>query len=81
MQVPIATHPGSDPGQQTFFSHRPLKDYLNALGAAGLAVVAAEEPTSHREPPPGPRHRGQKRSFEEIPVFLALKAVRLPASP
>ncbi len=77
MAVPISTHPGSDPGQQTFFQHRPLSQYLNALGAAGLAVVAAEELLTHREPPPGPRHRGQKRSFEEIPVFLALKVVRV----
>lgn len=76
MQVPIATHPGSDPGQHTFFHHRPLKDYLTALGQAGLAVVEADEPVTHREPPPGPRHRGQKRAFDEIPVFLALKAIR-----
>lgn len=78
MQVPIATHPGSEPGRHTFFHHRPLKDYLTALGRAGLAVVEADEPVTHREPPPGPRHRGQKRAFDEIPVFLALKAVRLP---
>jgi len=81
MQVPIATHPGSDPGQHTHFHHRPLKDYINALSAAGLAVIGAEEPVTHREPPHGPRHRGQKRSFEEIPVFLALKAVKLQPSP
>ena len=77
MAIPIATHPGSDPGQQTFFHHRPLSEYLVALGQAGLGVVAAEEPTTHREPPPGVRQRGQKRSFDEIPVFLARKAVRL----
>ncbi|HOA74345.1 MAG TPA: methyltransferase domain-containing protein [Phycisphaerae bacterium] len=78
MAVPIATHPGSDPGQHTYFHHRPLQDYINALGAAGLAVVAAEEPVTHREPPRGARYRGQKRSFQEIPVFLALKALKLP---
>lgn len=77
MQVPIATHPGSNPGQQTFFHHRPLREYIDALGQAGLAVIAADEPVTHRQPPPGPRHRGQQRSFEEIPVFLALKAVRI----
>lgn len=80
MQVPIATHPGSNPGQQTLFHHRPLRNYINALGQASLAVVAADEPTTHRQPPPGPRHRGQQRSFEEIPVFLALTVVRLNSS-
>jgi ubiquinone/menaquinone biosynthesis C-methylase UbiE len=79
LQVPIATHPGSDPGQHTFFHHRSLGEYVNALGRAGMAVVAAEEPTTHREPPPGLRHRGQKRAFDEIPVFLAMKAVRIPS--
>jgi ubiquinone/menaquinone biosynthesis C-methylase UbiE len=79
LQVPIATHPGSDPGRQTLFHHRSLGDCISGLGRAGLAVVAAEELTTHREPPPGPRHRGHKRSFEEIPVFLALKAVRWTA--
>lgn len=79
MRVPIATHPGRDPGQHTWFHHRSLHACINLLGAAGLAVIAAEEPVTHREPPPGPRHRGQKRSFEEIPVFLAMKVIRLPS--
>ncbi|MBP7936522.1 MAG: class I SAM-dependent methyltransferase [Phycisphaerae bacterium] len=78
MRVPIATHPGREPGQHTVFHHRPLADYLNALGRAGLAVVAGEEPLTHREPPPGPRAKGLKRAGEEIPVFLAIKAMRLP---
>jgi ubiquinone/menaquinone biosynthesis C-methylase UbiE len=77
LEVPIATHPGSNPGQQTFFHHHPLSAYINALGKSNLAVVAAQEPITHREPPPGPCHKGQKRSFDEIPVFLALKAIRL----
>lgn len=78
MRVPIATHPGSEPSRHTMFHHRPLADYLNALGRAGLAVVACEEPRTHREPPPGPRARALRRANEEIPVFLAIKAVRLP---
>ncbi|HOW71223.1 MAG TPA: methyltransferase domain-containing protein [Phycisphaerae bacterium] len=78
MTVPIATHPGREPDEHTMFHHRPLADYLNALGRAGLAVVACEEPLTHREPPPGPRAKGLKRAGEEIPVFLAFKAMRLP---
>ncbi len=77
MNIPIATRPGKDPGQQTVFHHRPLADYINALGAARLAVVACEEPLSHRRADPGGRSRGENRAAEEIPVFLALKAIRL----
>ena len=77
LDIPIATRPGRDPSQHTTFHHRPLADYINALGAAGLAVVACEEPLSHRRADAGGRSRGENRAAEEIPVFLALKAVRI----
>ena len=77
MSVPIATHPGRDPEQQTLFYHRPLADYLNALGHAGLAVIAAEELLTHRKSEPGGRSRAENRAASEFPVFLALKAVKL----
>jgi SAM-dependent methyltransferase len=77
MNVPIATRPGRDPGQQTVFYHRPLAAYLNALGDAGLAVVACEELLTHRRSEPGGHSRGENRAGLEIPVFLALKAQRI----
>jgi ubiquinone/menaquinone biosynthesis C-methylase UbiE len=77
MSIPIATHPGAEPGQQTLFFHRPLADIINALGRAGLAVVAAEEPLTHRQSEPGGRSRGENRAAWEFPVFLALKVVKL----
>ena len=77
MTIPIATHPGSDPGTHTLFFHRPLAAYLNALGEAGLAVVACEELLSHHKSEPGGHSRGENRSRQEFPVFLALKAVKL----
>lgn len=77
LTIPIATHPGREPGQQTLYHHRPLADYLNALGRAGLAVVATEEPCTHRRAQPGGRSRGENRAADEFPVFLALKAVRV----
>lgn len=76
LSVPIATHPGRNPRQQTLFHHRPLADYLNALGRAGLAVVAAEELLTHRRPQPGGRSRAENRAVEEFPIFLALKALK-----
>lgn len=80
MRIPIATHPGRDPSLQTFFHHRPLAEYVNALGSVGLAVVACEEPLTHRRAAPGGRSRGENRAAAEIPVFLALKAVRFGAA-
>ncbi len=80
MQVPIATHPGSDPGVKTVFHHRPLAAYLNALASAGLCLDTCEELLTHRSPPPGPRHEGLTRSMSEIPVFLALRAVKPSAA-
>jgi ubiquinone/menaquinone biosynthesis C-methylase UbiE len=77
LHVPIATRPGRDPGQQTIFYHRPLADYLNALGDAGLAVVACEELLTHRRAEPGGHSRGENRAGLEFPVFLALKAQRI----
>jgi ubiquinone/menaquinone biosynthesis C-methylase UbiE len=77
MEIPIATHPGSDPGQHTRYFHRPLAEYINALGSSGLAVTACEEPLTHRTTAPGARSRGENRSRQEFPVFLALRAVRL----
>jgi ubiquinone/menaquinone biosynthesis C-methylase UbiE len=77
MSIPIATHPGADPGQQTFFYHRPLADIVNALGGTGLAVVACEELLTHRQSQPGGHSRGEQRAAREFPVFLALKAIKL----
>lgn len=79
MTIPIATHPGSDPSTHTIFFHRPVAAYINALGAAGMAVTSSEELMSHHKSEPGGHSRGENRSRQEFPVFLALKAVRLPA--
>lgn len=77
MSVPIATHPGAAPGQQTFFYHRPLAGVICALGAAGLAVVACEELLTHRQSQPGGHSRGENRAAREFPIFLALRSVKL----
>ncbi len=77
MTIPIATHPGSDPGIKTLFFHRPVSAYINAIGAAGMAIVACEELLSHHKSEPGGHSRGENRSRQEFPVFVALKAVKL----
>jgi ubiquinone/menaquinone biosynthesis C-methylase UbiE len=62
MAVPIATRPGADPTLHTVFFHRPLATYIGALGAAGLAVVTAEELYSHHTSEPGGHSRGENRA-------------------
>lgn len=77
LEIPITTHPGKDSGEQTAFHHRSLAELLTALGAGGLAVTACEELYSHRRSQgSGPFSKAEHRAAEEIPVFLALKAVK-----
>jgi len=77
MNIPIATHPGLDPNEHTNFFHRPLSTVLTALGDAGLATTACEELTGHRQSEPGPRARAENRARQEIPLFFAIRAVKL----
>ena len=79
LAAPIRTHPGmpADPSRTTSW-HRPISHYLNACGAAGLAVVKAEELCSHRRGTKGPRFGAEDRAAKEFPLFLALGLVRLP---
>jgi SAM-dependent methyltransferase len=56
--------------------HRPLEVYINALGLAGLRVDAMEEWASRRTSKPGPRAEAENHARREIPLFLAIRAVR-----
>ncbi len=69
MAVPLDGRPGAG-GTTTF--HRPLSAYVSALAGEGFAVDALEEPADD----PGLRGRGEHRINADIPLFLALRAVR-----
>jgi len=75
-KVGIAVHPGSNPSQQVWAFHRPLQTYVNALATAGLLVDRLEEWTSHRVSDPGPKAAAEDTARKEIPLFLALRAVK-----
>jgi len=78
LAVPIRTHPGVvDDHSRTLSFHRPLSAYLNACGAAGLGVIAAEELCSHRRGTKGARSAAEDRAAREFPLFLVLAAVAL----
>lgn len=77
LKVPIQMQPGYAPKLITFTYHRPLTLYIGALAAAGLAVNQLEEWVSHRVSKPGKRKQAEDHSRNEIPLFMAIGAVRL----
>ena len=75
-KIPIAMHPGSDPSATTTTFHRPLQAYINTMGSAGLCIDHIEEWISGKIPPQGARFTALDKSRREIPLFLALRAVK-----
>jgi len=73
---PIFTHPGQKTGEYTWTFHRPLQMYFRAIRAAGMLVDALEEWPSHKMSEPGPRAAAENTARKEIPMFLALRAIR-----
>jgi len=78
---PIVMNPGAvSKGEKpvtTVTFHRPIQTYVNALAQAGLLVDAIEEWPSVRTSQPGPRAAEENRARREIPMFLAIRAVRI----
>lgn len=80
---PIVTHPGAAPDVYTWSFHKPIEAYAKALRQAGLLIDAIEEWPSHKTSAPGSRAAAENRAREEIPMFMAIRALRIdvPASP
>ena len=70
-------HPGSAPDQYTWTFHRPLSSYIRALRQAGLLVDAMEEWPSHKNSTSGPRAAAENTARKEIPMFMAMRAVKV----
>ncbi|MBX3390016.1 MAG: methyltransferase domain-containing protein [Phycisphaeraceae bacterium] len=60
----------------TLTHHRPIQTYVRLLREAGLLIDSLEEWPSARESEPGPRAAEENRARREIPMFLAIRAVR-----
>lgn len=73
--IPILTPPFAQAKSYTVTYHRPLQSYFQALAEAGLWVDRLEEWTSHKTSEPGKRSKAENRARQEIPLFLALRAV------
>jgi ubiquinone/menaquinone biosynthesis C-methylase UbiE len=74
---PIVTHPGAKPDQYTWTFHRPISAYVKALRQAGLLVDAMEEWGSHKVSTSGPRAAAENLARKEIPMFLAVRGVKV----
>ncbi len=74
---PIVTNPGSAPGQYTWTFHKPLSAYVKSLRNAGLLIDAMDEWTSHKTSTSGPRAHAENAARAEIPMFLAMRAVKV----
>jgi len=80
--APIVMNPGSAASGQekitTTTHHRPISAYVNACAHAGLLVDAMEEWASARKSEPGPRAEAENKARAEIPMFLAIRAIKAP---
>lgn len=74
----IEMHPGFSDAPKTISFHRPLQFYFKALSKMGFAVVRLEEWISHKASDSGPRAEAENNARKEIPLFMYLKAVKLP---
>jgi len=76
-KTPIVTHPGSAPDVYTWTFHRPIEAYAKALRNAGLLIDTLEEWPSHKSSEPGPRAAAENAARKEIPMFMAIRAMKL----
>lgn len=75
-KIPIQTNPGKgERSAVTYSYHYPLSEYTKWLEKEGLSITAIEEWCSDKKSE-GSKARMEDRARREIPLFLALVAVR-----
>jgi SAM-dependent methyltransferase len=79
LAVPL-TEGAARRGGVTRSRHRPLEAYVNGLAAAGLLVDALREIPTYKTASAGERARAENLANREIPLFLALRARKLPGA-
>jgi SAM-dependent methyltransferase len=72
----IITNPGIDQETATLAFHRPLQTYVESLRNEGFLIDAMEEWPSHKTSDSGPRAGAENIAREEIPLFMAIRAVK-----
>lgn len=76
-KTPIIAHPGAAPDVYTWTFHKPIEAYVRGLRGAGLLIDAIEEWPSHKTSQPGPRAAAENQARDEIPMFMAIRAVKI----
>jgi ubiquinone/menaquinone biosynthesis C-methylase UbiE len=76
-KAPIVAHPGQADPTYTWTFHRPIEAYVKSLRNAGLLIDALEEWPSHKSSTSGPRAAAENLARKEIPMFLAIRAVKV----
>lgn len=76
LKIPIQMHPGAAPSVHTWTFHRPLSVYFDKLNSHGFNINKLEEWVSHRKSRPGAKARAENAARDEIPLFLAICAVK-----
>lgn len=75
--IEIDMEPGkSGKGEKTISFHRPLQLYFKQLANNGFCVRRLEEWESNKESNVGPRKAAEDRARKEIPLFMAIEAVK-----
>ena len=75
MDIPIRMNPSDPQSQQTMSYHFPISAYSKMLKDAGFLIETIEEWTSDKESA-GRAAKMENRSRSEIPLFLAIKAIK-----
>jgi len=80
LKIPIAAHPSKgETSPSTWSFHHPLSSYSKWLHEAGFHIDLIEEWCSNKEST-GKNAKMENRSREEIPMFMAILAVKRPQS-
>lgn len=75
MEIPIRMNPSDPQSAQTMSYHFPVSDYSKMLHDAGFVIDLIEEWTSDKESV-GRASKMENRSRAEIPLFMAIKAIK-----
>jgi hypothetical protein len=75
-KTPIVTNPGKSADIYTWSFHKPLEAYVKVAAKAGMMIDALEEWPSHKNSTSGPRAAAENMARKEIPMFLALRAIK-----
>lgn len=76
MDIPILMNPGDKNSKQTMSYHHPISDYSKMLYDSGFTIDLIEEWTSDKESEVGKTAKMENRSRSEIPLFMAIRAIK-----